>query len=135
MCAEAVVPWYMDPPCSVGAISDHGLKHSLAPDPVNLDILVWVGGRLVPREMAGVSPFDSAVQVRKARYGKPAIHRSQVIPCSSNRFYLCSPASACEAETWMASPWRASINQVPTKCLWFVRLLCTHRVGMQFGKG
>jgi hypothetical protein len=49
--------------CRLGSIADHGLRHSLAPDRVNLDLLVWVGDRLLPRESAGVSPFDSAVQV------------------------------------------------------------------------
>jgi hypothetical protein len=31
-------------------------------DPRNADLLVWVGDRLLPREMAKVSVFDSAVQ-------------------------------------------------------------------------
>ena len=32
------------------------------PDPRNADIVVWVGGALVPREEAAVSVFDSSVQ-------------------------------------------------------------------------
>ena len=46
-----------------GVVADHGLVRRLAPDPINMDILAWVGGRLVPREHAKVSAFDSAVQV------------------------------------------------------------------------
>jgi hypothetical protein len=42
---------------------DHGLMRRLAPDPVNLDVLVWVD-RLLPRELAKVSVLDSTVQVR-----------------------------------------------------------------------
>ena len=33
-----------------------------APDPRNEDLIVYVDGELVPRDEAGVSPFDSAVQ-------------------------------------------------------------------------
>lgn len=47
-----------------GSVTDHGLTRRLAPDPANMDIMVWVGDRLLPREMAKVSVFDSAVQVR-----------------------------------------------------------------------
>lgn len=47
-----------------GSVTDHGLARRLAPDQKNLDILVWVGDRLLPREMAKVSVFDSTVQVR-----------------------------------------------------------------------
>lgn len=49
---------------SGSSLTDHGLTQNLAPDPVNLDVLAWVGGRLLPREMAKVSVFDSVVQVR-----------------------------------------------------------------------
>ena len=50
-------------------MTDHGLTRRLAPDPANVDILVWVGDRLWPREMAKVSVFDSTVQVRGMGWG------------------------------------------------------------------
>lgn len=56
------------PPSSSGAASatNHGLLQPLAPDAANIDILVWVGDRLLPREMAKVSVLDLTVQVRTA---------------------------------------------------------------------
>lgn len=50
-----------------GLAADHGTVRRLLPDPENLDILVWVGDRLLPREMAKVSIFDSTVQVRRRK--------------------------------------------------------------------
>jgi hypothetical protein len=52
-------------------VVDHGLARSVAPAPENLDILAWVGDRLVPREMANVSAFDSAVQVNGSAASVP----------------------------------------------------------------
>lgn len=45
---------------SVSGILDHGL--SAVTDPRNENILAWVGDRLLPRELAKVSCFDSSVQ-------------------------------------------------------------------------
>lgn len=36
----------------------------------NKDVLIWVGDKLLPRELAKVSVFDSAVQVGERRAGK-----------------------------------------------------------------
>ena len=45
-------------------IIDHGLKINASdlPDPRNGDIMIYVGDRLLPRELAKVSVFDSTVQ-------------------------------------------------------------------------
>ena len=43
-------------------MSDNAELAEVLPDPRNADIMVHVGGRLVPREQARVSVFDSAVQ-------------------------------------------------------------------------
>lgn len=47
-------------------IVDHGITMAMSSsrlaDPRNEDIIAWVGDQLVPREMAKVSAFDSAVQ-------------------------------------------------------------------------
>lgn len=42
--------------------SDRG-THQALPDPRNRDVLVWIDGRLVPRDQATVSVFDSAFLV------------------------------------------------------------------------
>ena len=47
---------------SAETIQDHGLTRSLVPEPRNSRLLVWIGDRLVPRALAGLSPFDSTVQ-------------------------------------------------------------------------
>lgn len=42
-------------------------------DPRNADLLVWVGDRLLPRELAKVSVFDSAVQGGDAVWEVPCL--------------------------------------------------------------
>lgn len=49
-------------------VSDHGLALPALPDERNQHILVWVGGRLVPRAYASMSVFDSTVQVRWSKH-------------------------------------------------------------------
>ncbi len=46
-------------------IVDDGIALPALPDERNQSILVWVGGRLVPRAYASMSVFDSSVQVRR----------------------------------------------------------------------
>ena len=46
-------------------VNAQSVKKPVLPDARNENILVWVGGQLVPRAHAKLSPFDSAVQVIK----------------------------------------------------------------------
>ena len=63
------------------------------PDPRNADLLVWVGapgkGRLVPRELARLSPFDSAVQGGDAVWEGVRIYRGRVYKVSYLRRCRC----------------------------------------------
>lgn len=65
-----------------GSVVDHGVARSLAPEQRNVDLLVWVGppgrGRLVPREAASVSVFDSAVQGGDAVWEGLRVYRGKV---------------------------------------------------------
>lgn len=64
------------------AVLDHGAPRSLYPDERNLRALAWVGARgrggLVPREMARVSAFDSAVQGGDAVWEGLRVYRGRV---------------------------------------------------------
>ncbi|KAG8465993.1 hypothetical protein KFE25_005563 [Diacronema lutheri] len=65
-----------------GTVVDHGVPRPIAPEPRNLDLLVWVGapgkGGLVPRELAKVSVFDSAVQGGDAVWEGLRVYRGKV---------------------------------------------------------
>jgi branched-subunit amino acid aminotransferase/4-amino-4-deoxychorismate lyase len=71
LCPGSSVPPFYIPAssnASTESILDHGLKLAVGSgpealaDPRNADVLAWVGDRLLPRELAKVSAFDSAVQ-------------------------------------------------------------------------
>ena len=47
-------------------------------DPRNADILVWIGDRLLPRELAKVSVFDSSVQGGDAVWEGLRIYNSKI---------------------------------------------------------
>ena len=58
---EAYMDWPIIDHGKTVANSGHPDSSSLT-DPRNADVLIWVGDRLVPREYARVSVFDSSVQ-------------------------------------------------------------------------
>jgi branched-chain amino acid aminotransferase group I len=69
------------------------------PDPKNKDILVWVGppgtGRLVPRELARISPFDSAVQGGDAVWEGVRVYDGKVFQFKRHMKRLFDSAKAC----------------------------------------
>ena len=63
-------------------------------DPRNADILVWVGDRLLPREMAKVSVFDSAVQGGDAVWEGVRIYNSKIFKLEEHLHRLADSAKA-----------------------------------------
>jgi len=56
-------------------------------DPRNANILCWIGspdgGQLYPRDMAGISPFDSAVQGGDAVWEGLRVYRGKILYCQN----------------------------------------------------
>jgi hypothetical protein len=67
-------------------------------DPRNIDLLVWVGDRLLPRELAKVSVFDSAVQGGDAVWEGLRVYRGTVFKLEEhiNRLFDSAKAMAFE---------------------------------------
>lgn len=67
-------------------------------DPRNVDVLVWVGNRLVPREQAKVSVFDSAVQGGDAVWEGLRVYKGTVFKLAEhvNRLFDSAKAMAFE---------------------------------------
>lgn len=82
------------------AVIDHGVVRSLLPDPRNADLLVWIGppgrGRLVPRELARVSVFDSAVQGGDAVWEGLRVYRGRVFKLETHLSRLYASARAMD---------------------------------------
>ena len=58
-------------------------KKDIYEDPRNADLLVWIGapgrGRLYPRDMAGVNPWDSSVQGGDATWEGIRIYSGKIL--------------------------------------------------------
>lgn len=82
------------------ATLDHGVPRSLAPEPRNLDLLVWVGapgrGGLLPRELAKLSVFDSAVQGGDAVWEGLRVYRGRVFKFERHLRRLFDSAKAMD---------------------------------------
>ena len=67
-------------------------------DPRNADLLVWIGppcrGRLLPRDIAGVSPFDSSVQGGDAAWEGVRVYRGKVLSLDKHLRRLFKSAKA-----------------------------------------
>eukprot|EP00596_Hydrurales_sp_CCMP1899_P002273 CAMPEP_0119034200 /NCGR_PEP_ID=MMETSP1177-20130426/1215_1 /TAXON_ID=2985 /ORGANISM="Ochromonas sp, Strain CCMP1899" /LENGTH=505 /DNA_ID=CAMNT_0006991479 /DNA_START=370 /DNA_END=1887 /DNA_ORIENTATION=+ len=70
------------------------LSHKRLSDPRNADILVWVGDRLLPREMAKVSVFDSAVQGGDAVWEGLRVYNSTIFKLEEHLQRLLDSAKA-----------------------------------------
>ena len=65
-------------------------------DPRNADILVWIGDRLLPRELAKVSVFDSSVQGGDAVWEGLRIYNSKIFKLDEHLSRLMDSAKAME---------------------------------------
>ena len=63
-------------------------------DPRNNDILVNINGRLVHRDQAGISPFDSAVQGGDAVWEGLRVYQGRIFRLREHLARLCSSAKA-----------------------------------------
>ena len=63
-------------------------------DPRNADILVWIGDRLLPRELAKVSVFDSSVQGGDAVWEGLRIYNSKIFKLDEHLSRLMDSAKA-----------------------------------------
>ncbi|HUN80473.1 MAG TPA: aminotransferase class IV [Phycisphaerae bacterium] len=63
-------------------------------DPRNNDILVNINGRLVHRDQAGISPFDSAVQGGDAVWEGLRVYQGRIFKLREHLARLCSSAKA-----------------------------------------
>jgi protein-lysine N-methyltransferase EEF2KMT len=67
-------------------------------DPRNESLLVWIGapgrGRLLPRDMAGVSPWDSSVQGGDACWEGIRVYRSKILSLDKHLRRLFRSAKA-----------------------------------------
>jgi len=67
-------------------------------DPRNANILCWIGspdgGQLYPRDMAGISPFDSAVQGGDAVWEGLRVYRGKILTCNEHIGRLFRSAKA-----------------------------------------
>ena len=67
-------------------------------DARNADLLVWIGtpgrGRLLPRDMAGVSPFDSSVQGGDAAWEGLRVYRGKILSLDKHLRRLFKSAKA-----------------------------------------
>eukprot|EP00601_Ochromonadales_sp_CCMP2298_P025818 CAMPEP_0173284878 /NCGR_PEP_ID=MMETSP1143-20121109/8296_1 /TAXON_ID=483371 /ORGANISM="non described non described, Strain CCMP2298" /LENGTH=603 /DNA_ID=CAMNT_0014222961 /DNA_START=85 /DNA_END=1893 /DNA_ORIENTATION=+ len=77
-------------------VVDHGLTMRLGvlPDPRNADLLVWVGDRLMPREQAKVSVFDSSVQGGDACWEGLRVYQGRVFKLHEHISRLLDSAQA-----------------------------------------
>src|SRR6478735_10205504 len=60
----------------------------------NRDLMVNINGRLMPREEAGVSPFDSAVQGGDAVWEGLRLYNGRIFKLHEHLARLCRSASA-----------------------------------------
>jgi hypothetical protein len=67
-------------------------------DPRNADVLIWVGDRLLPRELAKVSVFDSAVQGGDAVWEGLRVYESTVFKLDEHINRLMDSAKAMAFE-------------------------------------
>lgn len=79
-----------------GVIIDHGLKMSKFQlgDPRNEHLFAWIGDRLLPREQAKVSAFDSAVQGGDAVWEGLRIYDNKVFKLEEHLHRLVESAKA-----------------------------------------
>ena len=70
------------------------LLRELLPDPRNADILVHVGGRLLPRAEAKVSVFDSSVQGGDAVWEGLRVYSGRIFMLDAHLDRLCASARA-----------------------------------------
>jgi branched-chain amino acid aminotransferase group I len=67
-------------------------------DPRNADLLVWIGapgrGRILPRDMAGVSPWDSSVQGGDAAWEGLRVYRGKILSLERHLRRLFKSAKA-----------------------------------------
>jgi hypothetical protein len=73
---------------------DYSLGRSKLADPRNENILIWVGDRLCPRELAKVSVFDSAVQGGDAVWEGLRIYKNRVFKLDDHLERLMDSAKA-----------------------------------------
>jgi hypothetical protein len=73
---------------------DYSLGRSKLADPRNEHILIWVGDRLCPRELAKVSVFDSAVQGGDAVWEGLRIYKNRVFKLDEHLERLMDSAKA-----------------------------------------
>ena len=78
------------------------------PDPRNADILVHVGGKLVPRDEAKVSVFDSSVQGGDAVWEGLRVYDGRIFQLDAHLERLCDSAKAM---AFAQVPARAEIKQ------------------------
>ena len=93
-------------------VRDHGLvvpsTAFLAPEAANQNLLVWVGDRLVPREQAGVSVFDSAVQGGDAVWEGLRVYEGRVLKLDAHLQRMHDSAKAMD---FQAVPSKAAITR------------------------
>jgi branched-subunit amino acid aminotransferase/4-amino-4-deoxychorismate lyase len=83
-------------------VIDHGLKIHMGSgpgalsDPRNADLLAWVGDRLLPREQAKVSVFDSAVQGGDAVWEGLRVYDGRVFKLEEHLQRLADSAKAMD---------------------------------------
>mmetsp|Transcript_10578 Transcript_10578/g.17246 ORF Transcript_10578/g.17246 Transcript_10578/m.17246 type:complete len:670 (-) Transcript_10578:128-2137(-) len=61
-----------------GSVTQHDLSLSRLSDPRNANLLVWVGDRLLPRDLAKISVFDSTVQGGDACWEGMRVYKGKV---------------------------------------------------------
>jgi branched-chain amino acid aminotransferase group I len=85
---------------SIGTMEEAQKKFLLSDleDPRNANILCWIGspegGQLYPRDMAGISPFDSAVQGGDAVWEGLRVYRGKILTCNEHIGRLFRSAKA-----------------------------------------
>lgn len=83
-------------PSAAGTVVDHGItmqRFQLA-DPRNADVFAWVGNRLLPREQAKVSAFDSAVQGGDAVWEGLRVYHGRIFKLDEHLHRLLDSAKA-----------------------------------------
>jgi branched-chain amino acid aminotransferase group I len=84
-------------------------------DPRNADLLVWIGspghGRLMPREMAAVSPWDSSVQGGDACWEGVRVYRGKILSLEQHvrRLHKSAKALGFEGEIHTAAQVKEAI--------------------------